>query len=169
MKAVIVWLVVMVVNLAGYGQRVGVRVGHSLVPADYLSLRYEHWTNGQVNFALAGFFERSRKNLLNYTSYGADLLAEYSPLVAGDPLPFFSWRAGIGLTGQVEWEPWLYKDLSFSQRLSYGAVGEGSLDCHLTEAFRLSLFVQQKYFLRRAFAAGRFCFGLGLSYRLDNF
>lgn len=94
------------------GAGFGMRAGRSLDGADYLSLRYAHWSNGSVNFSLGGFFERSRRNQLRYSCYGTDLLAQYCPLEAGDPLPlFFSWRLGVRATWQMVHEPWLYKAL----------------------------------------------------------
>ncbi len=161
--------VLVLVSVNANAQSIGIRLGHTLTPSDHVSLKYEHWTNGSVNFSLAGFFERSKRNALNYSCYGADLLAEYSPLGAGDPLPLLSWRAGLGATWQLVSEPWLYKGLSPSQRMNYGLAGEASFECNLTDVFRLSLFGQQKYLLRSSLGSTRFCYGLGLAYRFTSY
>jgi hypothetical protein len=160
------WLVV---NLAGLNaQSVGVRLAHSLVPADHLSLKYAHWTNGTVNLCLAAFFERSHKYGLKYSYYGADLLAEYVPLRAGDPLPLFSWRVGAGVTAGRVSEPWLLKDIPSSASWNYGAVGEAVLQCSLTDIFRVDLFAQQKLLFHSPPGSRHFVFGLGLNYCLPN-
>lgn len=164
-----VMCVLILVSLNTNAQSIGLRLGHTLTPSDHVSLKYEHWTNGVLNFSLAGFFERSRKNALLYSCYGADLLAEYSPLVAGDPLPLLSWRAGLGVTWQLVSEPWVYKGLSPYQRMNYGLSSEASVECNLTDVFRLSLFAQQKYLLRRSLGSTRFCLGLGLAYRFSSY
>lgn len=167
MKSVVVGLLAMCLTISN-AQSVGVRLGHSLVPADHLSLKYSHWTNGAVNFSLAGFFERSRKYALDYSYYGADLLAEYVPLRAGDPLPLFSWRAGAGLTAGRATEPWLLKDIPSSASWNYGAVGEAVLQCSLTDIFRIDLFAQQKLLFHSPPGSTHFVFGLGLNYCLPN-
>jgi hypothetical protein len=150
-------------------QNISLQLGHSLMPADHVSLRYEHWTNSAINFSLAGFYERSHDQLLDYKCYGADLLGEYVSCRGADPLPWFSWRFGLGATIQNENEPWLYKDISFSQRINYGLLSEASLDYNISETFRLSLFGQQKFLLRRMLGATQFCFGLGLGYHFPQY
>ena len=110
-------------------QSIGIRYGHSLTPADHLSLRYEHWTNSMVNLSITAFMEKSRFANLNYSCYGADFLAEYSASRGAEALPVISWKAGAGATWQIEQEPWLYKDLPASKRMSYGLVAEGSVEC----------------------------------------
>ncbi len=149
-------------------QSLGLRAGHSLTPADYLSLRYEHWTNGTVNPAAAIFYERSHANGLNYSCYGMDLLGEYASKRDAATDPLISWRSGLGATVQNESEPWLYKSSSFVQRLNYGLVGEGAIECYLSEVFRLSLFAQQKLLLRPSLGSAQFLFGLGLTYNFST-
>lgn len=150
-------------------QSLGLRAGHSLTPADHLSLRYEHWTNSTVNFALGCFFERNKSRGLNYSCYGLDLLAEYASSRATDSQPLFGWRGGLGATWQLESEPWLYKDIPASKRINYGLAGEGAIECYLSEVFRLSLFASQKYLLRPSLGSTRFCWGLGLTYNFPGY
>lgn len=168
MKTFVVSLILLW-SMGTNAQWLGVRAGRSLSPADYLSLRYEHWTNGAINLSLGGFFERSRERLLTYSCYGADLLAEYAANRNGDALPLFGLRFGLGSSWQVVDEPWLYKGLSFSERMNYGLLGEATIDCHLSDAFRLSVFGQHKYLFRSLAGRSRTCFGLGLAYHLSSY
>ena len=149
-------------------QSIGLRLGHSLTPADHLSLRYEHWTNGAINFAGSAFLEKSRSSSLQFSCYGLDLLAEYVANRSSLSDYLFGWRAGFGATIQNESEPWLYKNSSFVQRLNYGLACEGAIECYLSDVFRLSLFAQQKLLLRSSLGTTRFLFGLGLTYNLST-
>ncbi len=167
MKTFVVWMM-MVISVTANAQSIGLRLGHSLTPADLLSLRYEHWTNGAINFAGTAFYERSRANSLNYSCYGIDLAGEYVNDRQNLPDRLFGWRASLGATIQSEADPWVYKDYSLKRTLNYGLVGEGVIECYLTETFRLSLFAQQKLLLRSALGLTRFAFGLGLSYNFPN-
>lgn len=149
-------------------QSIGLRAGLSLTPADYLSLRYEHWTNGAINLAGTVFYERSHESGLNYLCYGIDVLGEYAANGQDVSEHLFGWRAGLGASIQRETEPWSLKNTSFSKNLNYGFVGEGAIECYLTEAFRLSVFAQQKLLLRSSLGVTRFVFGLGLTYHFFN-
>ena len=161
--------VFLLVGMFAKSQGIGLRLGHSLVPATQFAVRYEHWTNSNINFSLSPFFEKAKFNGLNYSCLGADLLAEFTPARQMEGTSLINWRTGFGLSWQVENEPWLYKGLSFMQRMNYGVVGEASLQCYLTETFRLNTFIQQKYLLRKQMGTTRFCFGLGLTYNLNSF
>ena len=147
-------------------QSIGVRLGHSLTPADHVSLHYAHWTNGGVNPAATVYYERSRANGLNYSCYGLDLLGE----VAGDRQneSLFGWRAGLGGTVQYESDSWVFKNISVLQRLNYGIAAEGSIECYLTEIFSIHLFAQQKFLFRTVLGSTRFAFGIGLTYTLPG-
>jgi hypothetical protein len=150
-------------------QNISLQLGHSLWPAEHIGLRYEHWTNGPINFSVGGFYQRSHDKRLDYSNYGVDLLAEWLANRGAEALPLINIRLGFGATWQTENEPWLYKDLSFSERMNYGVLCETSLDCNLTENFRLNLFAQQKYLIRRRPGNAAPCFGLGLGWRLGQY
>ncbi|MES2331159.1 MAG: hypothetical protein V4539_16260 [Bacteroidota bacterium] len=167
MKSFVVCMMMMWSGLTN-AQNIGLRLGHSLTPSDHLSLRYEHWTNSAINFSLAGFYERSKANTLNYSCYGIDLLGEYVANRSSLTDYLFGWRAGFGATVQNENEPWSLKNHSYAGRLNYGCVAEGAFECYLSEAFRLSLFAQQKLLLRSALGSTRVAFGLGLTYNFPN-
>lgn len=147
-------------------QSIGLRAGHSLMPADHVSLHYEHWANGGINLAGSVFLERSRANALNYSCYGIDLLGEYANNPENETM--FGWRIGFGGTIQNENEPWLYKNLSFGRRLNFGLVGEAGIEYWLSENFRISLFSQQKILFHRQLGTAAFLFGLGLFIRLSE-
>ncbi|SDX02283.1 hypothetical protein SAMN05444410_10860 [Hydrobacter penzbergensis] len=163
MKTFVMWVLILW-SMTASAQSFGIRLGHSLTPADYLSLRYEHWTNGTINFTLAGFAERSKNHSLNYANYGADLQAEYASSRNSDALPLWGWRAGLGATWQIENDPWVYKDLPGRSRMNYGAVCELSGECFISDAFRLNAFIQQKLLFNTKLGSLRSCFGLGLTY-----
>ena len=150
-------------------QNFALQFGRSLMPADHIALRYEHPTNSEINFAAGGFYESSHAHQLNYSCFGADLLAEYVRCRGEDPLPWFQFRTGIGATWQIENEPWLFKELPFSKRMNYGLLCEASLDCNLTEVFRVCLFGQQKFVLSKLHGKTAFCFGAGIAIRIKKF
>lgn len=168
MKTFVVSCLILV-RVVTNAQSIGLRYGHSLTPADHLSLRYEHWTNSLVNLSITAFLEKSRFANLNYSCYGADLSAEYSTARGADALPLFSFRGGAGGTWQTKNEPWLYKELSTSKRMNYGLVAEVAVECQLTDVFRLSLFAQQKWLFKSLPGSKRCCFGLGLTYHLSSY
>lgn len=150
-------------------QSVALQLGHSLLPADHIALRYDHFTNSEINLAIGSFFQHSHDHTLNYSCYGADLLAEYVSNRSIDPLPWFNFRLGMGLVCQIENEPWIYKDLSVWRRMNYGALCEASLDCNVSEVFRLYFFGQQKFLFSKQLGRTAFCFGAGMAIRLNTF
>ncbi len=168
MKTIIAILLV-IINSQGQAQNISLQMGKNLWPADHVGLRYEHWTNGGINFSGGLFHQRSHYKRLNYSCFGLDLLGEYISNRNADPLPWFGLRLGAGATWQVQQEPWLFQKLSFRERMNYGLLLEVNLDCNITEHFRLSLFGQQKYFFRKQMGSNAFCFGLGLAYRLSAY
>lgn len=168
MKANIVCLLFLVSTILN-AQSVSIRYARVLTPADHLSLRYEHWTNGAINLALGGFMERSRKNNLDLSAYGAELQAEYASSRQGYEESVFGYRLGIGGVWQIEHEPWIYKDWSVRQRSSFGLLGELTGEWFLTNNFTLRAFAQQRYLLNQAIGHYRFLMGLGLSYRLSSY
>ncbi len=150
--------------LCARSQSVTLRGGRTLTPSDYVSLGYEQPTNTSLNYSLRGFLESSRKNNLHYSAYGLELLAVTQVTRENA----FSFRGGLGLTGQIEQEPWIYKTLTASQKINYGLVGEGYCVWAMSDAFSSELFVQQKYLFNRDLGNTRFVFGLGLAYHFTN-
>ncbi|NCI51317.1 hypothetical protein GWC95_15420 [Sediminibacterium roseum] len=138
---------------------VELRGGRTVFPGDYVSLRYQHPTNYAFQFSGKLFLEKSKRNHLDYSAFGIDVLAEY---------PFDPFRVGLGPTVQLESEPWVYRNFSFAQRLNYGVCGEAAAELVLTEAFSLTAFANQKYFFNALLGRTSFVFGVGLKYSFSN-
>ncbi len=167
MKMVLCILLLIAESLTGFSQSIELRGGQSIFPANYVSLRYNHYTNSEVNISGGVFTESSRKNRLHYNVYGADLLGQYASSCDGDDSKF-SYRAGLGATCQLESEPWVYKDMNTGQKINYGLLGELAGEWNMTNVFSLSVFVQQKYLFNKDLGTKHFVFGLGLAYHFDN-
>lgn len=157
-------LMMMAVALFSNAQAIELRAGHSMFPADHVSLAYEHYTNSNFNLAGRIGFERARTNGLVYSAYTADAFAQS----AFDPERVFSIRYGLGLTASLETEPYAYKDWKVSRRFTAGILGEVSGNWSLSEIFSLSLFAQQKLLYNSALGRTRFLIGLGISYHFPN-
>ncbi len=150
-------------------QYMGVQAGHSILPADYFSLRYTHYSNLPINAAIGIFYEASHTGGLNYTNCGLDILAEYASSQGDFDKNIFGFRLGAGLSWQTENEPWIYQGLSAGKRMNYGLIGELAGEWGLSQNFCLSAFVQQKILFNKPLGTTRFAFGLGLKICLGNF
>ncbi|MES2373455.1 MAG: hypothetical protein V4557_12795 [Bacteroidota bacterium] len=144
------------------------RAGTNLMPGTYLSFGYEHYSNYLFNFSGKLFAEGSMLNGLRYKAYGIDLLAEYGSNQEDIAASIFSFRVGIGATGQIESEPWIYGALKGNQKINYGCVGSLSGEWWMSENFCLSVFLYQKYLLNNSLGHTRSGLGLGLKFRLQN-
>lgn len=145
--------------LLSKSQSIELRAGHSLIPGDYVALRYQQPTNYSIDFSIKTFLDKSKTHGFNYSAFGFDVMAEY---------PFSIFRIGGGPTLQYESEPWVYQYRSFSQRLNYGLATEGSAELFLTDAFSLTAFASQKFLLSRDLGHYHFVFGVGLKYSFGN-
>lgn len=168
MKSFVLCLL-MVLHGTAKAQSISLRLGHAFNPADHISLRYEHWTNGAVNISLGGFYERSRKSMLNYSGYGIELLGEYATNREGYAAGTFGLRYGLGVTAMVDNEPWVYKDWSFTKRLNYGLFGEITGEWFMTDDFTLRSCLQQKALFKGDLGHYRFLASLGLAWRLNTY
>jgi hypothetical protein len=160
-------IVVLVIGAGFYasGQSVSLSTGRTMIPGLYAGLRYSHPSFSQVNLAGELFMEQAQLPKISYRAMGANLLAEY--INGRDPLEAkFVYKAAIGLSGQVEEEPWIYKYSPFRQLINYGIVSELSGMWNMTEVFSSSLFLQQKFLFNKLLGTTHFIFGLTLSYRL---
>ena len=149
-----------------YAQSIGIHAGRSVLPADYFSLRYTHYSNYPINAAVGVFAERSHSHGLNYSAYGFDLLGEFASN-QNEPT-VFAFRVGMGGSFQMENEPWLYKDLSFKQRINYGLVGELAGEWWMSGNICLTVFTQQKWLFNKSLGTSRFAYGIGLKILLAN-
>lgn len=147
-------------------QTICINAGQSLFPGTYANIRYEHYTNSDINVAGGLFLESSNKHNLRYRCYGMDLLAQYAS--SRDNENTFVFKGSVGATLQIENEPWVYKDWPLAKRLNYGLLAECAGQVNLSDAFGVSLFAQQKIFFNKLLSATHFIFGLGLSYRLSQ-
>lgn len=168
MKTFVVCFLLLYVEVTN-AQSLSFRAGQSFPSTAYLSLRYEHWTNGPINLSLGAFYERSRKDLLNHSSFGLDLLAEYASNREGYSNGAFGLRYGFGVTGDLNNDPWVYKDWSFKRRLNYGLLAEGAGEWFMTDNFTLRLGLQQKLLFNPDLGHYRFLAALGLVWRLGDY
>lgn len=167
MKAMF-WILLMAVEpFAGFAQAIELNYGCSLFPADYISLRYTHYTNSEVNLAANLFLENTQKYGLHYSAYGTDILAQYVLGRGEETSSIFSFTGSLGLTGHVESEPWAYQDWPLSKRINYGFVAEVSGEWLMSQIFGLNLFAQQKWLFNKALGNTGFVFGLGLVYHIN--
>jgi hypothetical protein len=165
----IVMVMLLLVSCITNAQVLCLRAGKTLLPADYASLRYTQQTNRPFQWTLGAYYERSHRNQLHYSVIGVETMTEFSSNKDADTDQRFGLSSAIGLCWQVEREPWLYKDWSFSKRSSFGIAGEILGDWYLTEAFTLRSFLQQKILFNPHLGRYRLVAGLGIRYRLDHY
>jgi hypothetical protein len=135
-----------------------------LFPGLYAAIRYEHPSNSEINLAAGAYLESANKYNLRYRCYGAEIFAQYSSHHENENL--ISFKTALGACVQVENEPWVYKDWNIPKRINYGILLDEAGVIHLSEAFALSIFAQQKFFFNTILGTTHFLFGIGLSYRL---
>lgn len=162
------WISILIVeSITGFSQAIEINAGRTLLPGEHAGFRYAHFTNSYVNLAGGIFVERFHRKGIGYQVYGMDLLAQYVFDRSDETNSPLSFTCSIGLTGQIESEPWIYKDLPLSQRINYGLLMEGSGEWMMTEVFGLILFAQQKWLFNKHLGSTAFVFGLGLRYHLN--
>lgn len=144
---------------------VELRGGKTFSVGDYACVRYRHTTSTSIDVSLAAFINGLRVNGLRYYGYGLDLMGEYYTAVGDNTDHLLELKAGLGLTAQIDNDPWVYKQLPFVRRLNYGVAGELTGEYRLSENFSLSAFAQQKLLFHKNL--GRFAFTLGLGIKLN--
>jgi hypothetical protein len=150
-------------------QEICLRGGKTILPASYVSLRYIQPSNSPLQFGLGAYYERSHVHNLQYSAVGAELMTELFSPKDRFPEKKVSIHSAIGICWQVEREPWLYKDWPLSKRTSFGLMGEVNGYWHLSEAFTLSSFLQQKILFNPLLGRYRLIAGLGVHCRLNTF
>ena len=148
-------------------QSLELRAGKVFSAGDYAALRYRHTTSTSIDLSIAGFLNNLHQNGLQYYSYGLDLMGEYYTAVGDNTDHLFELKTGLGITGLVDNEPWIYKDLSFSKRLNYGLAAELTGEWCLSENISLTLFAQQKFLFNHSLSNAAFIGGLGIKLNLD--
>jgi hypothetical protein len=153
---------------AGNTQSVEIRAGKTLMPTMYAAIKYERVTNSAFNASVKLFYEMLRKNSLNYSCFGLDMLAEYYTPVGDNTGHLFECKLAFGGTVQIENEPWVYKDYAMSKRLNYGLVAELAAEWGMSEVFSLTAFAQQKYLFNRHLEHSSFVLGLGIKFNIPD-
>lgn len=152
-----------------HAQSLELRAGSNAMPGNFLSIGYEHYSNWPINFSGKIFAEASTFNSLRYKAYGIDLLGEYGTNQSDNAEKIFASRLGLGVTCQIETEPWIYGGLTPNKRMNYGLVGVASGEWWMSENFCLSVFGQQKWLINATSGKTKAAFGFGLKFRLNNY
>ena len=152
-----------------HAQSIELRAGSNGMPGNFISIGYEHYSNWPFNISGKLFAEGSTIHGLLYKAYGIDLLGEYGSKQDDNAESIFAFRIGLGVTCQIESEPWVYNWLSAVKRMNYGFIGVASGEWWMSENFCLSVFGQQKWLFNSALGSRRSAFGLGLKFRLNNY
>lgn len=162
-------LLLLFVNTNVFSQSLEIRAGNNVMPGNYVSVGYEHYSNYVLNFSGKVFAEGSKVRGLQYRAYGVNLIAEYGSNQDPSEPSIFSFRVGIGANGQIESEPWIYSNLKTRQRITYGLIGSLAGEWWMSENFCLSVFGEQKWLFHTSLGNTRSAFGLGLKFRLSNY
>ena len=155
----------MVVSIPTFAQSITLGAGRSGIPGDFYMLRYEAPTNSPLNWVLGLHGQTSHIKALNYSSVGIDWMFTYPLSNSEYSEGVFSFRPGLGLTANLDSEPWIYAGASISKRLNYGIVGEAAGEWYISDDFSFIGFVQQKYLLNSSLGKTAFHFGIGLRFR----
>ena len=145
---------------------VEVRAGRTLVPGDYFSVRHERYMSLFINFVVNAYMENSNKNGLKYQAYGMDFLADYYTNIGKLNNHVFEVKVGLGISGMVVQEPYVYKDWPTSKRINYGLIGEIAGEWAMTEDFSLTLSGQQKYLFNQTLGSTKFGVNIGFKYKI---
>ena len=149
-------------------QSIEVRGGKSFSSSDYAALKYRHTTATMIDVSAGIFFEAFQNSGLHFTNYGLDLMGEYYTPVGDNTDHAFEVKLGLGISGNTENEPWIFKDYPFSKRLNYGLIGEVAGEWCVSQNFSLTAFAQQKYLLNKLLGNTRFIIGIGVKLNMDN-
>lgn len=143
------------------------RGGKTISVGDYASLRYRHTTSTSVDLSVAMFINVLQQNSLHYTCLGTDLMGEYYTGIGDNTDHLFELKTGLGVTAQVDNDPWVYKGLPFMKRLNYGLCAEITVEWCMSENISLTVFGQQKFLFNKSLGSSAFTIGLGVKLNLD--
>ena len=161
-------MMLIILSLFASAQSISLMAGRFFSPSDFLSLRYTHYSNSPFRLSLGASLEKGIKHRLSYGSFGSELSVIYDPTLSSYPDRRGGLATALRLCWQVEHEPWLYKDWSFSERSGFGLSSEISYNYFLSGAFRLGIFGQQKMLFNPRIGRYRCGFGFSLSHILGN-
>ncbi len=162
MKSIFCFLLTL--TFTANGQALGVVAGRSLFPSDFIGIQYFHPSNYPLYLSGEVYTEASKHHSLHYRSFGSTISLNYSSAYDSYEISDLRYRLGLGTTLQFEKEPWV---LSGQQKTAIGFTGEAAGEWMLSSAFRLSLFVKQRWFLKQALGNRQLVFGIGLIYELN--
>lgn len=149
-------------------QAIGVFGGKSIMPAEYIAIQYSHPSNYPVQFTVKLLGEGSKRNSLRYAAYGASIGFEYSSTQPSMETPFWGYRIILGALIQREREPWVQINQQQKARTGLGCMGEVVGTWHLSSAFSLCAFGQQRWVWKPVLGKQAFVFGIGLMYQLNG-
>lgn len=150
-------------------QEICLRGGKTILPASYISLRFIPPSNNNFRVSFSTSFEKSHRHHLQYSALGFEMMGELQSDKNRFKDQSFGVSSSLGLSWQVEREPWLYKDWPLSKRSSFGLAGEINGYWYLSEAFTLNSFLQQKMLFNPLLGRYRLMGGLGIHYRLGSY
>lgn len=149
-------------------QAIGVFGGKSLMPAEYMAIQYFYPSNYPLQFTVKLFGESSKRNSLRYASYGAAFGFDYSSTQSLMETSALGYRIMLGALFQRELEPWVQNNRQQQARTGFGCMGEVMGTWHLSSAFILSVFGQQRWIWKPVWGKQELVLGLGLIYQLNT-
>ena len=121
--------------------------GRTGTPGDYLSISLEKNNLRKEAYYAQAAYEFSRYSGLRYSNFSIGLGYRY--YIIGNAEPSDKKKvnvvAGAGGIAQIEWEPNLYKDLDFNDRLNYGAFGHLLVEYTFDRTLGFFICGEQKY------------------------
>lgn len=149
-------------------QAVGVFGGKSVMSAEYIAIQYFNPSNYPLQFTVKLFGENSKRNSLRYDSWGATIGFDYSSTQASLETPSLGYRIMLGALIQKEREPWVQNVQQLHRKTGFGYMGEVMGIWHLSSAFTLGVFGQQRWVWKPVLGKQAFVFGVGLVYQLNT-
>lgn len=163
MKTLLSILSLFVTNL-GASQEVGVYGGKNLLPANQFAIQYSFPSNNTLFFSVKGFYESSRQFSLQYASYGATFLVNYSFSSSSESAQILSFRLGTGSVIQRSRDAWFLPQYS---QIDVGVVLHVSAQLPVSSVFSFSLFGEQRWFLPKTPIRDQVVLGVGLLCRIN--
>lgn len=145
---------------------VEIRYGRTGTTGDQFTLRHERYMSQQLNLAVQGSMELSRKNLMNYQAYTVDALAEYYTGLGYKTNDDFQAKAGVGVTMSYQTEPELYKGFTTLRKLNYGIIFQASGEWAFTTDLSLTAFASQRLYKKKYLGMFNYDFGVGIKFKI---
>lgn len=149
-------------------QAVGVFGGRSLMPADYIAVKYLPPSNSPLQLSAQVYRESSNRNQLHFVSYGAITAIEFASTQHSFQSSSLSYRISMGAVFLIEKEPWIWTANKPHPKTGFGCMGELSGVWNISSAFSLCVFGQQRWLFKKLLGNYQFVFGVGLIYQLNS-